>query len=73
MILTALLDLEEPVAWSIVQVWLEMEYNVELSAAATKMALLRAHRQGLVRRKNGLYRISDRGRERLDWLTQTMQ
>lgn len=72
-ILSVLEDLEEPVPWGIVQTWLLVEYNIELKAPAVMMALLRAHRQGLVHRKRGLYSISDRGRERLSWLAQTMQ
>ena len=47
--------------------------NLGRNYTNTAMAMLRYHRSGLlsrhgVNRKNKIYSLSDRGRERLDWL-----
>lgn len=51
----------------------EVNDNLGRNYANTAMAMLRYHRSGLLSRhgvnqKNKIYSLSDRGRERLDWL-----
>jgi hypothetical protein len=72
-VLSAIQDLKDPVPPGLVQTWLEMEYNVELSDKATSMECLRLMRQGLLNRKNGKYQISSKGEQRLAWLRSTIQ
>jgi len=66
-------DFDSPVEAGLFQTWLEYQYNVCLSDRATKMALLRAMRQGLLHRRNGKYSLSEKGERRLVWLRSTMQ
>ena len=60
-VLEAMEDLEEARAYDIVE-------HLDISLGAAKMALSRYHRQGLLNRKKGLYWLSNRGFERLQWL-----
>lgn len=71
-VLSAVQDLKDPVPSGLVQTWLEMEYNVELSDKATSMECLRLMRQGLLHRKGGRYWLSEKGEARLNWLRSTV-
>jgi predicted transcriptional regulator len=67
-VLQALLDLEKPVQADVVAIWLDLQYNLEITQRAVSMALLRYFRSGLVHRKGGRYSLSAKGEERLQWL-----
>ncbi len=50
------------------QVWAETNYNIEISDKAVRMALLRAHRQGLLSRSEGKFKLTEKGVQRLLYL-----
>jgi hypothetical protein len=50
-----------------------MDYLGDMDLEATKKALTRYYWQGLLNRQRGLYRMSDRGYERLEYLQDIMQ
>lgn len=64
-------DLAQPAEAPLFQVWLEYEYNTSLSDKGTRMALLRAHQQGLLSRRSGKYFLTSKGEQRLAWLRST--
>jgi hypothetical protein len=72
-VLSAVQDLKDPVPSCLVQTWLSISYNVELSDKATSMACLRLMRQGLLHRRQGKYSLSEKGEQRPSWLRSTMQ
>ena len=50
-----------------------MDYFGDMGLEATKKALTRYYWQGLLNRQRGLYRMSDRGYARLEYLQDIMQ
>jgi len=72
-VLEAISDLKEPAPPGIVAEWLSLEYNVSLTDRACSMECLRLMRQGLLRRHQGLYTISEKGEQRLQWLRTNCQ
>ena len=50
-----------------------MEYLGDIELEAAKKCLTRYKRQGLLNRQRRLYRLSDRGYERLEYLQDIMQ
>ena len=71
-VLTGLEELQEPVSPGILQTWLEIEHNLEMTLNNIRVALSRYHKMGLIRRRAGKYSLSDRGKKRLDWLRQVL-
>jgi hypothetical protein len=65
-------DFNQSAEPALFQTWASMTYGTSLSDKGTQMALLRAFRQGLLSRRNGKYRISPKGEQRLAWLRSTM-
>jgi hypothetical protein len=72
-VLQAVEDLKDPVESGIVQTWLSITYNVELSDKAQSMECLRLMRQGLLHRRDGKYSLSEKGEQRLQWLRTSSQ
>jgi hypothetical protein len=68
LVLQGLEDLRVPSSAGIVATWLGLEYNISISDRACSMELLRCHRQGLLRRSQGRYTLTERGEQRLRWL-----
>ena len=67
-VLEALEDLGEATSF---EVW--ETQGGDVSVRGIRMALLRYHRQGLLNRSGGVYSLSNRGFERLEYLRSVVQ
>jgi len=59
-----------PGPWYKIQEWVNRDSNLDLSDGSVKMCLCRLYRWHLVKRRGGIYTITDLGRQRLDWILQ---
>jgi DNA-binding transcriptional regulator PaaX len=66
-------DFNEPAEAALFQTWAEMTYNTSLSDKGVRMGLLRAHRQGLLSRRNGKYSLTEKGSLRLQFFRSSAQ